>query len=234
MGYLDAVGHVFLLLSSMSETADDNDVLGWELDQLKKLKRLAEEYGWDEEDPKYKARLKQVQALGKQRALDALGKGGGKEPKGPKTTYAWESCMEFKAKDWTEAKYKLVKVHSGEWEPDRRSAQSTSGGLVVRRFKCKDKGEGLLYLARIINLQGGSWRLQRGIVEDLVEEEPSDSDHDKAEDDDEDDGEAGPSGASERRGTEPPAKKAPRVAPAAAAEPEPAVEAKRQRKQRQR
>ena len=152
----------------MSETADDNDVLGWELDQLKKLKRLAEEYGWDEEDPKYKARLKQVQALGKQRALDALGKGGGKEPKGPKTTYAWESCMEFKAKDWTEAKYKLVKVHSGEWEPDRRCAQSTSGGLVVRRFKCKDKGEGLLYLARIINLQGGSWRLQRGIVEDLV------------------------------------------------------------------
>ena len=142
--------------------------------------------------------------------------------------------MEFKAKDWTEAKYKLVKVHSGEWEPDRRCAQSTSGGLVVRRFKCKDKGEGLLYLARIINLQAGSWRLQRGIVEDLVEEEPSDSDHEKAEDDDEDDGEAGPSGASERRGTEPPAKKAPRVAPAAAAEPEPAVEAKRQRKQRQR
>ena len=89
MGYLDPVGHVFLLLSSMSETADDNDVLGWELDQLKKLKRLAEEYGWDEEDPKYKARLKQVQALGKQRALDALGKGGRKEPKGPKTTYAW-------------------------------------------------------------------------------------------------------------------------------------------------
>ena len=122
--------------------------------------------------------------------------------------------MEFKAKDWTEAKYKLVKVLSGEWEPDRRCAQSTSGGLVVRRFKCKDKGEGLLYLARIINLQGGSWRLQRGIVEDLVEEEPSDSDHDKAEDDDEDDGEAGPSRASERRGTEPPAKKAPRVAPA--------------------
>ena len=140
--------------------------------------------------------------------------------------------MEFKAKDWTEAKYKLVKVHSGEWEPDRRCAQSTSGGLVVRRFKCKDKGEGLLYLARIINLQGGSWRLQRGIVEDLVEEEPSDSDHGKAEDDDEDDGEAGPSRASERRGTEPPAKKAPRVAPAAAAEPEPAVESKRARSKR--
>ena len=219
----------------MSETADDNDVLGWELDQLKKLKRLAEEYGWDEEDPKYKARLKQVQALGKQRALDALGKGGGRNPRAPRRRTLGKAAWSSRPRTGRRPSTSLSSlVHSGEWEPDRRCAQSTSGGLVVRRFKCKDKGEGLLYLARIINLQGGSWRLQRGIVEDLVEEEPSDSDHDKAEDDDEDDGEAGPSGASERRGTEPPAKKAPRVAPAAAAEPEPAVEAKRQRKQRQR
>ena len=48
----------------MSEPADDGDILGWELDQLAKLKLLKEAYGWDEEDPKYKAKLKQVQQLG--------------------------------------------------------------------------------------------------------------------------------------------------------------------------
>ena len=141
MGYLDPVGHVFLLLSSMSETADDNDVLGWELDQLKKLKRLAEEYGWDEEDPKYKARLKQVQALGKQRALDALGKGGGKEPKGPKTTYVWESCMEFKAKDWTEAKYKLVKL-GPLWGVGAGSPQRAVHVRRPRRAALQVQGQG--------------------------------------------------------------------------------------------
>ena len=62
----------------MSDTAElqDDDHLGWELAQLEKLRRLADAYGWEEDSPQYKAKLKQVQALGKQRLADALGKGG--------------------------------------------------------------------------------------------------------------------------------------------------------------
>ena len=214
---------------TMSEPAEDCDILGWELDQLKKLKLLAEAYGWDEEDPKYKAKLKQVQQLGKQRAAEALGKGGGKEAKAPRKAYIWESMLEFKAKDWDEAKTKLQKIHTGEWHPDRRCPQSESGGLVTRRFKCTDKEEGMIYLARIIASSPGNWLLQRGIVETMDEEEPSDDE--KPPDDDDDDGEEGGAGPSKgRRGAGPPAKKV-KAASAAAPAPAPAAAAgKRGRK----
>ena len=145
-------------MSEMAEMADD-DHLGWELDQLAKLKRLADAYGWDEEDAKYKAKLKQLQALGKQRIAEALGKGGGKEPKVKGGPYVWESCLEFKAKDWDEAKGKLQQVHSGLWHPDRRCPQTSTGGLVARRFICRDNEEGKAYLARVIDIQAGKWRL---------------------------------------------------------------------------
>ena len=179
----------------MSDTAElqDDDHLGWELAQLEKLRRLADAYGWEEDSPQYKAKLKQVQALCKQRLADALGKGGGKEPKEKKTQYVWESCLEFSAKGWEEAKEKLEKVHSGHWDPDRRCPQTTSGGMVVRRFMCQDKSEGKTYLARLIDLQGNKWRLQRGNVEEFtpVEEERADDvdpgtspDDDEEEDDD--------------------------------------------------
>ena len=65
-------GHVFSscqTLQSFRTTKDD--------DHLGKLRRLADAYGWEEDSPQYKAKLKQVQALGKQRLADALGKGGG-------------------------------------------------------------------------------------------------------------------------------------------------------------
>ena len=217
---------------TMSEPAEDCDILGWELDQLKKLKLLAEAYGWDEEDPKYKAKLKQVQQLGKQRAAEALGKGGGKEAKAPRKAYIWESMLGFKARDWDEAKTKLQKIHTGEWHPDRRCPQSESGGLVTRRFKCTDKEEGMIYLARIIASSPGNWLLQRGIVETMEtmdEEEPSDDE--KPPDDDDDDGEEGGAGPSKgRRGAGPPAKKV-KAASAAAPDPAPAAAAgKRGRK----
>ena len=217
---------------TMSEPAEDCDILGWELDQLKKLKLLAEAYGWDEEDPKYKAKLKQVQQLGKQRAAEALGKGGGKEAKAPRKAYLWEGMLEFKARDWDEAKTKLQKIHTGEWHPDRRCPQSESGGLVTRRFKCTDKEEGMIYLARIIASSPGNWLLQRGIVETMEtmdEEEPSDDE--KPPDDDDDDGEEGGAGPSKgRRGAGPPAKKV-KAASAAAPDPAPAAAAgKRGRK----
>lgn len=67
-------------MSDTEELAPD-DVLGWELDQLAKLKRLADAYGWDEDTPQYKAKVKQLQALGKQRLVEALGKGGGRSPR---------------------------------------------------------------------------------------------------------------------------------------------------------
>ena len=68
-------------MSDTEELAPD-DVLGWELDQLAKLKRLADAYGWDEDTPQYKAKVKQLQALGKQRLVEALGKGGGEGAQG--------------------------------------------------------------------------------------------------------------------------------------------------------
>jgi hypothetical protein len=222
--------HVFPM-SDTEELAPD-DVLGWELDQLAKLKRLADAYGWDEDTPQYKAKVKQLQALGKQRLADALGKGGGKEPKAKAPSYVWESCLEFTAKGWDEAKLKLDKVHTGDWLPDRRCPQTTSGGMVVRRFLCTDTTEGKRYLARLLDLTGGKWRLQRGNVEEAdKEDKESDDEDDGKEGEEGGDGEEG-GGPSERRGTAAPAKKA---RPAAAAAPAPAPAAtmgKRVRKPR--
>ena len=205
------------------------DVLGWELNQLAKLKRLADAYGWDEDTPQYKAKVKQLQALGKQRLVEALGRGGGKEPKAKAGPYVWESCLEFTAKGWDEAKLKLDKVHTGDWLPDRRCPQTTSGGMVVRRFLCTDTTEGKRYLARLLDLTGGKWRLQRGNVEEADKE--SDDEDDGEEGEEGGDGEEG-AGPSKRRGAAAPAKKA---RPAAAAAPAPAPAAttgKRVRKPR--
>ena len=60
---------------------DDADPLDWELEQLQKLKRLAQAYGWWEDHSQYKAKLKGIQAQGKERLSAALRKkqGGGEE-----------------------------------------------------------------------------------------------------------------------------------------------------------
>ena len=179
----------------------------------------------------YVAYRKQVQALGKQRLADALGKGGGKEPKAKTRPYVWESILEFKAESWDEAKTKLQKVHTGIWLPDRRCPQTTSGGMVVRRFKPTDKAGGKVYLARILDLQGGSWRLQRGNVEDNDPEETDDEDEKDNGGGDDSDEEGGRDDA-ERRGAAPPAKRARKVA-AEAPVPAPAPPVgKRERKKR--
>ena len=72
------------ILTQMSDPAElaEDDILGWELAQLDKLKLLAASYGWDEETPQYKQKLKQVQALGKQRLAIALGNGGVQQQQG--------------------------------------------------------------------------------------------------------------------------------------------------------
>ena len=214
--------------------ADDDDVLGWELDQLQKLKRLADAYGWDDDSPQYKAKLKQVQQLAKQRTVGLLGKGG-KEPKGKASKIDWQFTLDFKAKDWDEAKGKLAQVHSGSqgWLPDRRSAQSTTGGMVTRRFICKDTTEGKTYLARIINLNNGSWKLQSGGVEDLdQEEEKEESSSEETPEPTEPDVEEAAGGESSRRGAAAPGRKsrlapAPAAAPAAASAVKPATRKRR-------
>ena len=222
------------ILTQMSDPAElaEDDILGWELAQLDKLKLLAASYGWDEDTPQYKQKLKQVQALGKQRLAIALGKGGCNNNKVKAKPMVWESKLEFKATGWDKAKEQLQKLGVGDWKADRRCPQTSSGGMVVRRFMLTDQEAGKVYLARIIDLQGGKWRLQRGNVEGMEPDEGSD---DEEEDDpDEDDGEEGEDKeAAQRRGAAAPAKKAARAAPAAAPPPEAAVEGKRKRKQRQ-
>ena len=165
--------------------ADDDDALGWELAQLQKLKLIAEAYGWDEDDPKYKAKLKQVQALGKQRLADTLkGKGG---RGGKSQAIKWVTVGEIKAKTYDEAKAGLQDIWKGVWVPDRRCAQSTTGGMTVRRFKSMDKATGTLYLGRIIDLQGGKYKLQSGGVDEPAEEKKSEEDAGSTADDDDDD-----------------------------------------------
>ena len=211
---------------------DDADPLDWELEQLQKLKRLAEAYGWGEDHPQYKAKLKGIQAQGKERLSAALRKkqGGEKKKAGSIT---WESCGEIKAKGFDEAKAQLKNISEGTWVPDRRCPESRSEGMVVRRFKCTDKKAGKVFTARLIDLSKGDFRMQRGNVEDIPQEEPaseppSDTEKDGEEDADaESEGDAGPSS---RRGAEAPAK---RSASAAAKPPEPAAAVgKRPRKQR--
>ena len=46
--------------------------------------------------------------------------------------------------------------------------------MVVRRFLCTDTTEGKRYLARLLDLTGGKWRLQRGNVEEADKEDKED------------------------------------------------------------
>ena len=43
----------------------------------------------------------------------------------------------------------------------------------MRRFKCEDKKAGKVYTARLIDLSKGDFRMQRGNVEDIPQEEPA-------------------------------------------------------------
>ena len=100
-----------------------------------------------------------------------------------------------------QAKEKLENIHSGHWDPDRRCPQTSSGGMVARRFMCQDKSEGKTYLARLIDLQGNKWRLQRGNEEELTpveEERAEDDDPGTSPDDDKEEDDDG--GAARRRG----------------------------------
>ena len=49
----------------------EDDPLQWELDQLEKLDKLADKYGWTEIGKDYQARVKliQAQSMGRQKAL---------------------------------------------------------------------------------------------------------------------------------------------------------------------
>ena len=101
---------------------DDADPLDWELEQLQKLKRLAQAYGWGEDHSQYKAKLKGIQAQGKERLSAALRKKQGGEQK-KAGSIIWESCGEFKAKGFDEAKAQLKKIADGIWVHDRRSPE---------------------------------------------------------------------------------------------------------------
>ena len=174
-------------MATLDEEPED-DPLDWELEKIEKLKRLADAYGWDEDHKEYKAKLKGIQALGKARLNAQLGKK--KQGKTPATGLVWEACGEFKANDFSEARKKLTMVKAGDWKVDRRCPQSTSGGMVARRFILVDKKAKKAYLARLISLGDKDFRIQRGLVQDLDEEEDAlDDDPDGGEDDaGEDDG----------------------------------------------
>ena len=57
--------------------AAEDDILQWELDQIKKTKMVCNDYGWKNGDSNYKARLKLIQsqsvAMQKDRLAAALG-----------------------------------------------------------------------------------------------------------------------------------------------------------------
>ena len=93
--------------------ADDDgaDPLDWELEQVQKLKRLAQAYGWGEDHPQYKAKLKGIQAQGKLRDVAALRKKQGEKKKAG--SLVWESCGEVKAKGFDEAKAHLKMIADG-------------------------------------------------------------------------------------------------------------------------
>ena len=160
-----------------------------------------------------KAKLKGIQALGKARLNAQLGKK--KQGKTPATGLVWEACGEFKANDFSKARKKLTMVKAGDWKVDRRCPQSTSGGMVARRFILVAKKEKKAYLARLISLGDRNFRIQRGLVQDLEEEEDAlDDDPDGGEDDAEEDDGSG-AGEPSRRGAAAPKGKGKSAAAAA-------------------
>ena len=200
----------------------DFNPLTWELEQTETLKKLADHYGWDEDNSKYKQEnLKGIQAWGKLKLNEMLGKGGEKGKKLNKSSLVWESIHEISAKGWDEAKSALQKIKGGAWVSDRRCAQSTSQGLVARRFMMEDLKAGKRYLGRLTDYQNGKFMLQRGIVEDIGPqgEDSDDDDQDEDGEDGEDDT-TKEQAAEARRGAEAPGegqKKAAAAAPEEAA-----------------
>ena len=102
----------------MAQDADFNP-LTWELEQIETLKKLADHYGWDEDNStKYKVKLKGIQAWGKLKLNEMLGKGGEKK-KLTNSSLVWECIHEISAKGWDEAKSALQKIKGGAWVSDR-------------------------------------------------------------------------------------------------------------------
>ena len=171
-----------------------------ELKDLRELKAIKEEYGWPDDHPQFKLRLKAIQKKYSQLAkAESKPKGGNvKAPGQPMKKMVWGAKGGFKevttdAEEWDDAFDLLKKIHKGEWDVDR----SAPGNNTNRRFLIKPTkdGEKPAAYARMLKTEDGTITIQKGepapVKEAQVKPEPvpeaaGDDDNDDEGDDDDD------------------------------------------------
>ena len=137
----------------------DMDMDNAELKDLRELKAIKEEYGWPDDHPQFKLRLKAIQKKYSQLAkAESKSKGGKvKAPGQPMKKMVWGSKGGFKevttdAEEWDDAFDLLQKIKKGEWDVDR----SAPGNNSNRRFliKPRNPGETAVYARMFKNEHG--------------------------------------------------------------------------------
>ena len=146
---------------------------GWEELEFERLEASAEKYGWTPESRLYKARLKVIQdsVLAAMRAAvpDAAGKPAVAVHKFEKPS-GWKEMAKGKYVDKMAAKAMLQKYQAGIWKQDTQSPTSNvEGKYRAYRFR-NETGVGGPYLARLVDLTGGTWRADLPIWAEEEEE----------------------------------------------------------------
>ena len=147
---------------------------GWEELEFERLEASAEKYGWTPESRLYKARLKVIQdsVLAAMRAAvpDAAGKPAVAVHKFEKPS-GWKEMAKGKYVDKMAAKAMLQKYQAGIWKQDTQSPTSNvEGKYKAYRFR-NETGVGGPYLARLVDLTGGTWRADLPIWAEEEEQE---------------------------------------------------------------
>ena len=145
----------------------DMDMDNAELKDIRELKAIKEEYGWPDDHPQFKLRLKAIQKKYSQLAkAESKSKGGKvKAPGQPMKKMVWGAKGGFKevttdAEEWDDAFDLLKKIHKGEWDVDR----SAPGNNTNRRFLIKPTkdGENPAAYARMFKTEDGTITIQKG------------------------------------------------------------------------
>ena len=148
----------------------EDDIVQWELDQVRKTKLLCEDYGWDIGDANYKARLKLIRAqslaMQKEKLAAALGASKGKS-KAPArnmspaivkrvpsigwVTRAGTSKRGGKATSFANAKKLLPHASYGDWKID---VDAPSGAGWRRYISVDSKEQSNYQRVRIVENRG--------------------------------------------------------------------------------
>ena len=162
----------------------------WELSQLENLKTVKEAYGWNDDSPAYKARMKLIQKKGLKMLRSPTKAPGAahasvavhvkQEKEKAPTKFVWTSVKIIKVKDFEAAYKKMDMILIGDWKRDPSCPTSKVQGCQARR-RISKTAEGACYYARVININPGSFEIQEGKVVKPQDDKNDEDDDDSSE-----------------------------------------------------